>query len=131
VGNILPCHGSAPERQTTTTWKECTRTHLEVLVATDLGTAAVWTWGGLMTSYILGFIHLGNQKVPVAGMTPVGSRNQTSLVLCREHRIVWGRMVAIGQIALANTYDGPFVAVVIEIKEPHHHPARGCLPHNA
>jgi hypothetical protein len=30
-------------------------------------------------------------------------------------------MVAIGQIALANAYDGPFVAVVIEIKELHRH----------
>jgi putative transposase len=64
-------------------------------------------------------------------VTVVGSKNQTGLVLCREHGIVWGRMVAISQIALANTYDGPFVAVVIEIKELHRHPARGCLPHNA
>jgi hypothetical protein len=40
-------------------------------------------------------------------------------------------MVAIGQIALANTYDGPFVAVVIEIKELHRHPARECLAHHA
>jgi hypothetical protein len=32
----------------------------------------------------------------------VGSKNQTGLALCRECRIVWGRMVAIGQIALAN-----------------------------
>jgi hypothetical protein len=40
-------------------------------------------------------------------------------------------MIAIGQIALANTYDGTFVAVVIEIKELHRHSACGCLPHNA
>ena len=61
----------------------------------------------------------------------VGSKNQTGLALCREHGIVWGRMIAIGQIALANTYDGPFAAVVIEIKELHRHTACGCLPHNA
>ena len=38
VGNILKRHGlpTAPERQTTTTWKEFIRTHLDVLVATDL-----------------------------------------------------------------------------------------------
>jgi hypothetical protein len=61
----------------------------------------------------------------------VGSKNQTGLGLCREHGIVWGRMVAIGQITLANTYDGPCVAVVIEIKELHRHSACGCLPNNA
>jgi len=35
VGNILKRHGlPRPERQTTTTWKEFIRTHLDVLVAT-------------------------------------------------------------------------------------------------
>jgi hypothetical protein len=63
--------------------------------------------------------------------SPVGSKYQTGLGLCREHGIVWGRMIAIGQIALANPDDGPFVAVVIEIKELHRHPACGCLPNNA
>jgi len=48
VGNILKRHGlpPAPERQTTTTWKEFIRTHMEVLVATDFFTAEVWTLGG-------------------------------------------------------------------------------------
>src|SRR5882672_10638600 len=37
VGNILKRHGlpPAPERKTTTTWKEFIRTHIDVLVATD------------------------------------------------------------------------------------------------
>jgi putative transposase len=37
VGNILKRHGlpPAPERKTTTTWKEFIRTHMEVLVATS------------------------------------------------------------------------------------------------
>src|SRR2546425_7363173 len=45
VGNILKRHGlpPAPERKTTTTWKEFIRTHLDVLVATDFFTAEVWT----------------------------------------------------------------------------------------
>ena len=40
VGNILKRHGlpPAPERQTTTTWKECIRTHMDMLVATDFFT---------------------------------------------------------------------------------------------
>jgi putative transposase len=48
VGNILKRHGllPAPERKTTTTWKEFIRTPMEVLVATDFFTAEVWTLGG-------------------------------------------------------------------------------------
>jgi putative transposase len=43
VGNVLKRHGMvpAPERKTTTTWKECIRTHMDVLVATDFFTAEV------------------------------------------------------------------------------------------
>src|SRR5438874_5899160 len=72
VGNILKRHGiaPAPERKTTTTWKEFIRTHLDVLVATDFFTADVWTLGGLVTYYVLFFIHLGSRKVHVAGVTP-------------------------------------------------------------
>jgi hypothetical protein len=45
VGNVLKRHGipSAPERKKTATWKECIRTHMEVLVATDFFTTEVWT----------------------------------------------------------------------------------------
>src|SRR2546427_5119385 len=72
VGNILKRHGipPAPERKKTTTWKEFIRTHMEVLVATDFFTAEVWTLGGLVTYYVLFFIHLGSRQVHVAGMTP-------------------------------------------------------------
>src|SRR5262245_44024722 len=72
VGNILKRHGlpPAPERKTTTTWREFVRTHLDVLVATDFFTAEVWTLGGLVTYYVLFFIHLGSRKVQIAGMTP-------------------------------------------------------------
>jgi putative transposase len=72
VGNILKRHGiaPAPERKTTTTWKEFIRTHMDVLVATDFFTAEVWTLGGLVTYYILFFIHLGSRQVHMAGVTP-------------------------------------------------------------
>src|SRR5215470_3733176 len=72
VGNILKRHGipPAPERKTTTTWKEFIRTHMEVLVATDFFTAEVWTLGGLVTYYVLFFIHLESRKIHVAGVTP-------------------------------------------------------------
>ena len=60
VGNILKRHNilPAPERQKTTTWKEFIRTHMNVLVATDFFTAEVWTCRGLVTYYVLFFIHL-------------------------------------------------------------------------
>ena len=72
VGNILKRHGvpPAPERKTTTTWKECIRTHMDVLVATDFFTAEVWTLGGLVTYDVLFFMHLGSRQVHIAGMTP-------------------------------------------------------------
>jgi transposase InsO family protein len=72
VGNILKRHGlpPAPKRQTTTTWKEFIRTHLDVLVATDFFTAAVWTLGGLVTYDVLFFSRLGTREVHVAGVTP-------------------------------------------------------------
>jgi putative transposase len=72
VGNILKRHGiaPAPERKKTTTWKEFIRTHLDMLVATDFFTAEVWTMAGLVTYYVLFFIHLGSRKIHVAGVTP-------------------------------------------------------------
>ncbi len=72
VGNLLKRHGlpPAPERKTTTTWKEFIRTHLDVLVATDFFTAEVWTLGGLVTYDVLFFIHLSSRQVHIAGMTP-------------------------------------------------------------
>jgi transposase InsO family protein len=72
VGNILKRHGlpPAPERKTTTTWKEFIRAHMDVLVATDFFTTEVWTLGGLVTYYILFFIRLGTREVHVAGVTP-------------------------------------------------------------
>ena len=72
VGNILKRHGipPAPERKKTTTWKEFIRMHLDVLVATDFFTAEVWTLGGLVTYYVLFFIHLGSREIHIAGVTP-------------------------------------------------------------
>jgi putative transposase len=72
VGNILKRHGlpPAPERKTATTWREFIRTHMDVLVATDFFTTEVWTWCGLVTYYVLFFIHLESRKVYVAGVTP-------------------------------------------------------------
>ena len=72
IGNILKRHGIplAPERRKTTTWREFIRSHMDVLAATDFFTTEVWTQGGLVTYYVLFFIHLATRRVHVAGITP-------------------------------------------------------------
>jgi putative transposase len=72
VGNILKRHGipPAPEREKTTTWKEFIRSHVDVLAATDFFTAEVWTKSGLVTYYVLFFMHLATRRVHIGGITP-------------------------------------------------------------
>ena len=72
VGNILVRHNvpPAPKRKRSTNWKEFIRTHLDVLAGTDFFTVEVVTLNGLVTYYVLFFIHLGSRKVCLAGMTP-------------------------------------------------------------
>jgi putative transposase len=36
----------------------------------DFFTAEVWTLGGLVTYYVLFFLHLGSRKIHIAGVTP-------------------------------------------------------------
>ncbi len=72
VGNVLKRHGlpHAPERKRTTTWKEFIKTHMDVLAATDFFTTEVWTKSGLVTYYVLFFMHVATRKIHVAGLTP-------------------------------------------------------------
>jgi putative transposase len=92
VGNILKRHGiaPAPERKTTTTWKEFIRTHMEVLVATDFFTAEVWTKAGLVTYYVLFFIHPASRKVHVAGVTPHPDEQWMKQVARNITMVEWG-----------------------------------------
>jgi hypothetical protein len=71
VGNVLQRHGlpSAPERKRTTTWAAFIRTHLALLAGTDFFTAEVLTLRGLVTYYVLFFIHLESRRVDIAGIT--------------------------------------------------------------
>jgi len=72
VGNILRRNGipPAPERKHSTTWTEFIRAHMAVLAGTDFFTVEVLTPRGLVTYYVLFFIHLESRKVEVAGFTP-------------------------------------------------------------
>ena len=58
-----------PERSKTTTWKDFIRRHMDVLVGTDFFTVEVLTWRGLVTYYVLFFIHLDSRRVSIAGIT--------------------------------------------------------------
>ena len=71
VGNVLRRHGlpPAPERKRTTTWAAFIRTHLALLAGTDFFTAEVLTLRGLVTYYVLFFIHLESRRVDIAGIT--------------------------------------------------------------
>ncbi len=76
VGNILERHDlpPVPERRKGTTWKEFIEAHLDVLGACDFFTAEVLTLKGLLTYYVLFFIHLSTRKVQIAGITPYRNR---------------------------------------------------------
>jgi hypothetical protein len=71
VGNVLRRHGiaPAPERKRTTTWAEFIQTHLALLAGTDFFTVEVLTWRGVVTYYVLFFIHLESRRVDIAGIT--------------------------------------------------------------
>ena len=65
VGNVLQRHAlpPAPERKRTTTWPAFIRIHLALLAGTDFFTAEVLTLRGLVTYYVLFFIHLESRRV--------------------------------------------------------------------
>ncbi len=92
VGNILKRHGipPAPEREKTTTWKEFIKSHMDVLVATDFFTAEVWTWGGLVTYYILFFLHVGSRRVHIAGVTLHPNESWMKQIARNETMDQWG-----------------------------------------
>ena len=70
VGNVLRRHGiaPAPKRSQNTTWKEFIESHLAVLAGIDFFTVEVLTWRGLMTYYVLFFIHLESRRISLAGI---------------------------------------------------------------
>jgi hypothetical protein len=71
VGNILRRHDTppAPKRKQTTSWKDFIRAPMAVLAATDFFTVEVLTRKGLMTYYVLFFIHLESRRICLAGVT--------------------------------------------------------------
>ena len=71
VGNILRRHGiaPAPQRSRITSWKDFISAHKDVLASADFFTVEVLTLRGLVTYYVLFFIHLESRRISVAGIT--------------------------------------------------------------
>jgi hypothetical protein len=71
IGNILKRYGiaPAPKRSQSTNWKDFIATHMAVLAGTDFFTAEVLTWRGLVTYYVLFFLHLESRRTTLAGIT--------------------------------------------------------------
>jgi transposase InsO family protein len=92
VGNILKRHGlqPAPERQKTTTWHAFIRSHLDVLVATDFFSTEVWTWCGLVTYYVLFFIHMGCRRVHMVGISAHPHEAWMKQIARNETMETWG-----------------------------------------
>src|SRR5262249_2061188 len=69
--NILRRHDipPAPQRKQATSWNDFIRAHKAVMAATDFFTGEVLTLWGLVTYYVLFFIHLWSRKKWVAGVT--------------------------------------------------------------
>ena len=59
----------APKRSQKTTWKEFIQSHMAVLAGIDFFTVEVLTWRGLVTYYVLFFMHLESRRVSLAGIT--------------------------------------------------------------
>jgi len=72
IGNILKRQGiaPAPKRRQSTSWKEFIAAHMAVLAGTDFFAVEVLTWRGLVTYYVLFFLHLETRRVTLAGITP-------------------------------------------------------------
>jgi putative transposase len=86
VGNILKRHSipPAPERKTTVTWREFIRFHLDVLLATDFFTSAVWTWLGVVLSCMLLCLHVGRRTIHDAGTTALHSARWRLRIVLRS-----------------------------------------------
>ena len=71
VGNVLRRHGidPVPKRSQNTTRKEFIESHMAVLAGIDFFTVEVLTWRGLLTYYVLFFIHLESRRICLAGIT--------------------------------------------------------------
>jgi len=106
VGNILRRHGlaPAPKRSQITTWKDFLSAHMNVLASCEFFTAEILHWRGLVTHYVLFFIHLESRRVTVAGITRHPEQNWMEQIAGA------GPAVATGAVRLASSGTTAFYA---------------------
>src|SRR5580700_10792009 len=92
VGNILRRHGiaPAPQRSRTTSWKDFIAAHMNVLAGADFFTVEVLSWRGLVTYYVLFFIHLESRRVSVAGITKHPDQEWMEQIARSATQEAWG-----------------------------------------
>ena len=71
IKKILKKHGidPAPDREFDLTWKEFINVHANIMWGCDFFTHEVWSKAGLVTYYVLVFIHLGTRRLEIVNMT--------------------------------------------------------------
>lgn len=70
VANVLRRNGLPQNpRHGGMSWRQFIRAHLDTAWACDFFTEEVWTRAGLVTCYVLFFIHLGTRRVYIANVT--------------------------------------------------------------
>jgi putative transposase len=96
VGNILRRHGiaPAPKRSQITTWKDFLAAHMNVLAGCDFFTVQVLTWRGLVTYYVLFFLHLESRRVSVAGITRHPDQEWMEQIARSATQDTWGYLHA-------------------------------------
>lgn len=92
VGEILKRNGifPSPKRKKTMSWAEFIKSHEKEIVATDFFTTEVLTSVGLITYYILFFIHIGSRKVYLAGITDHPNEAWMRQIAINETMEDWG-----------------------------------------
>src|ERR1017187_8595069 len=95
VGNILRRHGiaPAPKRSQITPWKDFLAAHMHVLAGCDFFTVEVLTWRGLVTYYVLFFLHLESRRVSVAGITRHPDQDWMEQIARSATQETWGYLL--------------------------------------
>ena len=96
VGSILRRHGiaPAPKRSQITTWKDFLAAHMSVLAGCDFFTVEVLSWRGLVTYYVLFFLHLESRRVSVAGITRHPDQEWMEQIARSATQDAWGYLHA-------------------------------------
>jgi hypothetical protein len=115
VGNVLRRNGipPAPKRSRDTKWADFIKSHAETIVATDFFTAEVLTPGGLLTFYVLFFIHLATRKVHIAGITEYPDEQSMMQIARNETMVDYGFLC--GKRYLIHDRDGKFCPAFLRI----------------